>query len=339
MSHLAERKEKNCLNCGTTVIGKYCHKCGQENVEPKESVWHLLSHFFNDLTHFDGKFFTSMKDLILKPGFLSKEYMMGKRMSYLNPVRMYLFTSFVFFLIFFSLYKIDKESTLITINKKNIEKIDSVDLRELSAQINNGKPLTKEELKQKIDSTGIKFGNENYKSREEYDTLLHAGVKKDNWLKRKFVYKTIELNKKYHGNTRLAIINLMNKIQHSIPQMLFVLLPVFALILQLLYIRHKDFYYTNHAIFTIHFYIFVFIAMLLIFGIAELASAPGMSWLQYIADALILLIFFYLYKAMRNFYKQKRMKTIIKYLLLLITFLFTGIFFIIIFSLISIFKI
>ncbi len=79
MSHLLQRKEKNCLNCGTTVIGKYCHVCGQENIEPKESVWHLVSHFFNDITHFDGKFFTSLKDLVFKPGFLSKEYMNGKK--------------------------------------------------------------------------------------------------------------------------------------------------------------------------------------------------------------------------------------------------------------------
>ncbi|MEO8860602.1 MAG: hypothetical protein ABI358_04220, partial [Ginsengibacter sp.] len=70
MSHFPERTQRNCLNCGTQLQGRYCHTCGQENVSPKESVWHLISHFFNDVTHFDGKFFTSIKDLILKPGFL-----------------------------------------------------------------------------------------------------------------------------------------------------------------------------------------------------------------------------------------------------------------------------
>ena len=100
MSHLPQRKEKNCLNCGTTVIGKYCHNCGQENIVPKESVWHLVTHFFNDITHFAGKFFSTLKDLLFKPGFLSKEYIKGRRATYLNPVRMYLFTSFIFFLYF-----------------------------------------------------------------------------------------------------------------------------------------------------------------------------------------------------------------------------------------------
>lgn len=103
MSHLKERKERNCLNCQTTVIGRYCHVCGQENLEPKESVWHLVQHFFNDITHFDGKFFATVKYLLRKPGFLSAEYVAGRRASYLNPIRMYVFTSAIFFLILFAL--------------------------------------------------------------------------------------------------------------------------------------------------------------------------------------------------------------------------------------------
>ena len=103
VSHLKERTEKICLNCKAELIGRYCHVCGQENLEPKETVWHLVQHFFNDITHFDGKFFSTVKYLLRKPGFLSREYMAGRRASYLNPVRMYVFTSAIFFLILFSL--------------------------------------------------------------------------------------------------------------------------------------------------------------------------------------------------------------------------------------------
>ncbi|OJY92801.1 MAG: hypothetical protein BGP13_20590 [Sphingobacteriales bacterium 40-81] len=102
MSHFKERKEKNCLNCNAEVIGRFCHVCGQENIEPKESVWHLITHFFYDITHFDGKFFNTVKYLLLRPGFLTAEYVRGKRMTYLHPIRMYVFTSAFFFLIFFS---------------------------------------------------------------------------------------------------------------------------------------------------------------------------------------------------------------------------------------------
>jgi hypothetical protein len=267
MSHLSHRKENNCLNCGTTVVGKYCHECGQENIEPKETVGHLFSHFFSDITHFDGKFFTSMKDLVLKPGFLSKEYTRGRRMSYLHPIRMYLFTSFIFFLVFFSLYKVDENSLNIVVDKNDIEKVDSAKLSQISSQLNNGKPLTKEEIKKKFDSTKISFSATKYKSRREYDSLLKSGAIKDNWFKRRVAYKGIELNVKYRNNTRLEIVDLISHIQHSIPQMLFVLLPLFAFFLKLLFIRHKDFYYTDHVIFTVNFYIFIIIGMFLIFGI------------------------------------------------------------------------
>lgn len=90
------------MNCNAVVTGRYCQVCGQENIEPKESVWHLITHFFYDITHFDGKFFSTVKYLLLKPGFLTAEYVRGRRMSYLHPIRMYVFTSAFFFLIYFS---------------------------------------------------------------------------------------------------------------------------------------------------------------------------------------------------------------------------------------------
>ena len=100
MSHVPERKEKDCLNCGAIVQGRYCQKCGQENVEPHESFWSMLHHFFEDITHFDGRFFSSLFTLIRKPGFLSAAYVEGKRNSFLHPVRMYVFSSAIFFLVF-----------------------------------------------------------------------------------------------------------------------------------------------------------------------------------------------------------------------------------------------
>ena len=320
MSHLPQRNEKNCLNCGTTVIGKYCHACGQENIEPKESVWHLISHFFSDITHFDGKFFTSLKDLVLRPGFLSKEYMNGRRASYLNPIRMYLFTSFIFFFFFFLLFNVDENVFKIHLNGVNIENIDSAQLKKLSAEMNNGVPLTKEQIRKRYDSTTFSSSSEKYKSKKEYDSLLKTGKVKDSWIKRMFTYKGIELNEKYGNSKSRGVAEIIGKIQHAIPQMLFVLLPLFALLLKLLYIRRKNFYYTDHAIFTIHFYIFIFLVMLPIFVLIKIQNDTGASWISYVNLVLLAGVFFYLYKAMRNFYRQSRVKTILKYLLLLVSF-------------------
>jgi len=339
VSHLPQRLEKKCLNCGTTVIGKYCHVCGQENTEPKESVWQLVSHFFSDVTHFDGKFFTSLKDLITKPGYLSQQYTSGRRTSFLHPVRMYLFTSFIFFLIFFSLFKVD-QSSLNVIEKNNPEKIDTAALGEISSEFTgDGKPMTTTELNKKIRIDSIHFFNQNYRSKAAYDSALASGKVTDNWLRRKVTYRGIELAQKYGPNKKLFIANFVEKLQHSIPQMLFVLLPLFALILKILYVRHGHFYYTEHAIFTLHFYIFSFIVMLLIFGIAKVDALPGLTWMGYINFALFICILFYLYQAMRFFYSQGRLKTLFKMSLLLLTFFVSGIFLFVIFASISIFEI
>ncbi len=109
MSHLPERKEKICLNCGAALHGRFCHYCGQENIAPKDSFWHLVTHFVYDIIHFDGKFFSTLKYLLFRPGFLSHEYLRGRRADYLHPIRMYVFTSAFFFLVFFSFYQKEDE--------------------------------------------------------------------------------------------------------------------------------------------------------------------------------------------------------------------------------------
>ena len=342
MSHIPQRKEKDCLNCGTRVIGKYCHNCGQENVEPKESVWHLVSHFFQDMTHFDGKFFTSLRYLVLKPGFLSKQYIAGKRVTYLNPIRMYLFTSAIFFLIFFSLYQVNEKTVGINSSfagktADEIAKMDSARFIEFTKKANKGKPMTRAEVLARLDSGNFQLGPGNYRSKEQYDSVLKAGIKKHNWFQRQLIYKNIELKEKYHSNGRAIIVALINKFIHLLPQMLFVLLPLFALILKLVYIRRKQFYYVDHVIFTIHLYVFIFLVMLVTFGISKLKNLLHWNWLGYLVLILVLSIFFYFYKALRNFYKQRRAKTILKYFILLLLFLLTAIFTFVLFTFFSIF--
>lgn len=341
MSRHPKRKETDCLNCGTQVIGNFCHNCGQENIHPKESVWHLVSHFFQDITHFDGKFFTSLRYLVLKPGFLSKEYIVGRRVRYLNPIRMYLFTSAIFFLIF-SLYQVDEKTldmkaTFRGKTAEQITKMDSTEFSEFTKAVNNGKPMNKAEAFALMDSGNFTLGPGNYRSKAEYDSVLKSGIKKHNWWQRQLIYKNIELKEKYNSKPRAIIAALINKFIHWLPQMLFVLLPLFALTLKLVYVRRKNFYYVDHVIFTIHLYIFIFLIMLITFGISKAKSVLDWDWLTYLRGAFILSIFFYFYKALRNFYKQRRAKTILKYFILLFLFFFITLFTFIVFLFFSIF--
>jgi hypothetical protein len=95
MGHKKYRTETNCLNCGATVERKFCPECGQENIEVQENFFHLVGHFTADYLHYDSKFLKSLKLLIFKPGFLAKQYLEGKRTSYIHPLRLFFFVTII----------------------------------------------------------------------------------------------------------------------------------------------------------------------------------------------------------------------------------------------------
>lgn len=332
MSHRPERKEKDCLNCGTIVHGKYCHVCGQENVVPKESFWGMVTHFFNDITHFDGKFFTTMGILFRKPGFLSSEYVAGRRNRYLNPVRMYVFTSAIFFLIIFSLFPAKK---LFTGNNAAIADrfdaaaakdsamaraktaADSANVQSVFSFFSNAPVPEADTVKRKVRYSTSSSANR-YQSVQEYDSVqasLPAG-KRDNWLERALTRKVVELNVRYKGRNDELMAHLADKFLHTFPYLLFVSLPLYALFLYLLYIRRrKQLYYADHGLFLVHLYIFTFLLMLLYFVLQKVKVNWEAYWLNYIQAALLLYGVYYALRAMKNFYRQGWAKTILKFIL------------------------
>ena len=414
MSHLKERTEKICLNCNAALYGRYCHMCGQENLEPKESVWHLVNHFFEDITHFDGKFFSTVKYLITKPGFLSKEYMQGRRASYLNPIRMYVFTSAFFFVVLFSttsadkIIKMDEKPDKETVEgigdwEKKITKLE----KELIAYREDKDKDTAETaddihvLEEKIaaakkvygDTATRKFNNRDVallllranldslktdgmpgkavnkindalakrdSSRTDDDGLTSFGFfagkyaslgaygsaqkklpaeKRDGWLKTIFRRKLIVLNNEYKKDKRGYFEHLRENILHSFPKILFISLPFFALILKLVYVRRKQYYYTSHGIFAIHVYCATFILMLIMILSGKLQDVIPWHWLQVILIILnvvvVIYMLIYLYKAMRKFYGQGRFKTLLKYLIVSFLAMMVNLVLLVLFTLIS----
>jgi hypothetical protein len=330
MSHHPERKEKNCLNCGTIVQGKFCQHCGQENIEPKEGFTHLVKHFLEDITHFDGKVFHSLKYLFTKPGFLPKEYLRGRRATYLNPVRMYILTSAFFFLLFFSfLHKESSYESATTMNGVTLTAIDNMDsasFAKFTANINKedkkpAVPMTRTEFNRYRDSvvstSGITFTNHRYKSRAEYDSVLASGKKKHNWFERALIRKQIDLNAKYHNDGKQISHAFTNALLHSIPQILFISLPLLALFFKLLYIRRKkDFYYVSHAIFCIYLYIFLFLGLTVIFSLNRLNDMLNSGIVEFLVVMSVIGLFVYEYAAMYKFYGQGKFKTFIKFFLI-----------------------
>lgn len=99
MSHHPIREEKNCLNCGNTVEERFCPKCGQENIINRPSFHYLFSHFAEDFVHYDSGFWKTLKTLLFKPGRIIRDYLDGKRKTYMPPVKLYIFVSFLAFFV------------------------------------------------------------------------------------------------------------------------------------------------------------------------------------------------------------------------------------------------
>lgn len=348
MSHSKERKQNDCLNCGAVVYGRYCHMCGQENTEPKESFWHLVTHFVYDITHFDGKFFSSVKYLLLKPGFLSKEYIIGRRARYLNPIKMHVFISAFFFLFFFGIISPaieikEQETKHLTYrevkpeienriqdlqtslkDKDNSEFVRKAMVNQLELLQQDIRTLAKDtaNLSQlnyfKSRNLSMPFGQ--YRDLAQYDSVQNALSKKDrdSWLQKIIARKGIQLQLKYVNQGNEFFKALFEKFRHSFPQLLFISLPLFALLLKLLFIKRKNLYYADHIIYSVHLYSAMFILQFILLAISHLEHLYYLKWLQYFTLPLTIYLVWYQYKSLRNFYDESRLKTIIKYLLLLI---------------------
>lgn len=88
--------ESACLNCETPLIGPHCHQCGQA-----AHVHRTLGAFFHDFLHgvfhFEGKIWRTLPALAFRPGRMTREYIEGRRASYVSPIALFLFAVFLMF--------------------------------------------------------------------------------------------------------------------------------------------------------------------------------------------------------------------------------------------------
>jgi hypothetical protein len=342
------RQDKTCLNCGATVQDRYCSHCGQENTVPKESFRHLIGHFFADVTHYDSQVFTSLKDLIIKPGFLTIEYNAGRRVSYLNPIRMYVFISAIFFLVMFSQKNEEDAGNNVTATKTAVNSFRQHMADSLKEMVKSKRPLsvkdsisnglyaslaahldtprspadTEISINASVNDNGFiafRIRENKYTSIGEYETEQRKlpGSARDGMIARYVGRKLIRLtHEKRHGGELVIAQN----VEHDIPKIMFVLLPLFALFVSFFYSR-KKFFYSQHAIFSLHFHSFVFIAFLLA-GLVSLALPMDKAWFI-LAGVTFFTIFIYLAFALHNAYKEALWLSLIKAMVISISYIIT----------------
>jgi len=346
LKHVHLRKDKTCLNCGAIVPERYCSHCGQENTEPNESFVHLMGHFFADVTHYDSQVFTTIKDLLIKPGFLTNAYNAGKRTSYLNPVRMYIFISALFFILAFShREETDKEKAVANVSQvinpyrqhladslRTINKLAKAASFKDSVRhsIYTGLALrldtltskdTSESLGASISNQGIlkfHFTENKYANSRQFDSDQQ---KKPATARRGLVntyisHKMIRLTREQGRRD----VDMNNDITHDLPKLMFVLLPLFALYVRLFYNR-KKYLYSQHAIFSLHFHCFMFLWFL---GVTLITIIFTSTSVWVIASGISLLaIFVYLAVALHNVYNEALWVSFIKSLAISLIYTFT----------------
>jgi len=292
-------KSENCLNCNTH-IGKanYCPNCGQLNSDKRQTFKQLVTDFLGEYFTFDSRFFATFIPLVMKPGQLTNDYNKGKRASYILPLRLYMFTTFLFFLIITIQSKISS-SGIETQKNEMIAAKDSFNV------ILDKYPFEMQDrFKNEIDSTF------NFKLKATNTRVIITGTPSDSLepgFKKYLAEKLIDIGNLGKDGWRTFWQELLNQI----PKIMFILLPVFALLLKLFYIRRKILY-INHLIFSLHVHTVIFIYLLL----------ASLIQVWYIILLILFGIWLHLFIAFRKVYQQSRWKTFFKLNLILFIYWF-----------------
>jgi len=243
---------------------------------------------------------------------------------------MYIFTSALFFFVFFSIgnnnanFKIVKSPSVK--NYETLFAMDSAQFNQFTRGINRalGKgdvPMTREEYKNYADTTSRlvgQFGKTQYHSKEEYDSAVAQGKeKKVGYLETKLRHRAIELGQEYGKNYEGLIARLQDKFLHSLPQLIFISLPLSGLFLLLLYYKKKQFYYADHFIFSLFLYILFFLVLLVDLFLKKLDANTSVSIFSWLKTGLWLWFWVYLLMGLKRFYQQGWLKTGVKYVLFL----------------------
>ncbi|MCY1721658.1 DUF3667 domain-containing protein [Prolixibacteraceae bacterium Z1-6] len=328
-----------CANCETQFDGHFCPNCGQSIKEYDKPINFVIYNFLGDLFAFDTRFFKTILALLFKPGFLSKEYIAGRRVRYAPPFRIFVFVSFVLFLLLqiytnrglTSVLDTDFNDGIVKLDSNSVAAADSVYTR-MRTEMDSTEVHTADSLLTKLGvktkragvtgklgpesdiGTGIDIGalvgntrNTNELLNKVINTLEEDLKTEEDPDKRARLQKFIRICR--------SPVQANAKILQYISYAFFLLLPILAIILKMVYIRRNQ-NYIRHLVFSIHIHAFIFVVLTLVVGLMMVSSGGS----QAIVFGLLLLVPVYFIIAMKKFYGQTVGKTIVKALLVSFTY-------------------
>ena len=288
-AHALGQPRELCENCGEEVTQRYCGACGQRLEPPVHTLWHFTRVAAEDLTHADSRLWRTLGALLFKPGFLTAEFLAGRRARYLPPLRLYLVVSVMFFLL----------AAVVRPQPEAIQFRDDQPLAPKVVPLSDALQIPGAEAK---NADAQDSGCENM----NYDGPLKS------WVGARLpeICRRVRAD---HGRS------LQEAFLHNVPRAMFVFLPLLAGIMMLLYWRPRH-YYVEHLLFYVHNHANVF----LVFGLLLILERllPGMQvWLNF---AMFAYLAWYVFRAMRVFYRQGRLLTFTKFAFLAFVYLMLG---------------
>ena len=301
-----EHEEVNCKNCNTAFKGNFCPECGQSIKDFDQPFTFIFYNFMGDFFSFDVRFFRTFVNLLIKPGFLTKEYFEGRRVRYAPPLRVFIFSSFI---LFFLLQIYTNRGLTKVLDSSLDDQITALDSLQIAA----------------VDSASVNVQNAlDTLAAEDIDLNLDLASFRDTKNLRQGLAKLAD-----HFEEKLAVetdpekrqdlrtyISLCNSPEQVIARLLkylswafFVLLPIFALILKLFYIRRKQ-NYMRHLIFSIHVHSFVFVIIAIITLLYQFMTMDA----GVISFVVFLCIPVYIMVALKKFYGQSKRKVFVKFI-------------------------
>ena len=340
---LLKYRGNHCLNCGhpLKISDRYCSRCGQLNSTKKLSFDDFVNEFLAGFFSYDSGIRKSLNDLIFHPGRATIRYIEGKRTQYANPFRFYLSISIIFFVLWslFNSYNgglsfndgmpgtgQQLSPQEITELQKGLQKapaspgpeaIDSIikKQQDLSSKTYKDYYFTQKQLDTMPWYRGIKNQFDLYQHFIKETKIISPSKALDSLQHDKSTYNRWVYKKSYDLNTIQENPSIfLGYFVNKLPIIIFFYLPVFAMVLWLVYIR-RPYNYMEHLIFTFHvqsvFFVFLGIALFL-----DLLLGT-----DFITGISLFIFLIYLYLALRNFYKQGWFKSLVKFLILNVLFL------------------
>jgi hypothetical protein len=273
-----------CSNCGAPAPGRYCGQCGQRQDKKLASVRSMAVEAIQDQLSLGAELPRTLAALLFRPGFLTREYLAGRIVRYVPPLRLYLVSSLAFFFILSWTTDIEKS---IAEGEQGMA---------AAAKDSSAVKATTGPGAIKVDAPGAKVDMSDMDLDIELDTLGTAvWTPAARWVQRRVNgikgMDRVEFERRF-----------LSGLQRNAPRAVFLLLPIYAFILKLLYVRRKRLY-AEHFVFALHVHAFVFVLFSLSF------VAP--DWLDNLGLAIGIPL--YVFLAMLHVYRQSIPKTLLKY--------------------------